>query len=276
MYFKFYSKNYLFVVLNKIKTLIGSILSFNLVNYWARNSDNLIIGKFFGSEMLGIYNRAYNILIIPVSIFQSVFGSVFYASLIKIKKDKNQVEHELLFILKAVSLICIFIIIALVNFNDYLVYYLWGMKWHKVAELLPYIGILVYLQSLISPFGNIFIIYEKEKNFAKIGILSAILMVLSIILGSIYSFLSIIIFYSLFSILINSYIFVFLGLVNILSFNKTKMTVFWLPKISFCFLLWLSLILNQNLMQIIVMTFFFIYVILDSKEVLQSFYRRIL
>ncbi|RZK61878.1 MAG: hypothetical protein EOO85_32910 [Pedobacter sp.] len=41
------------------KKTIGSLIGFNLVNYWARNTDNLIVGKVYGTNDLGIYNRAY-------------------------------------------------------------------------------------------------------------------------------------------------------------------------------------------------------------------------
>ncbi|MEO7049791.1 MAG: oligosaccharide flippase family protein, partial [Ferruginibacter sp.] len=42
----------------KTKSLIGNLVGFNLINYWSRNTDNLLVGKVYGATELGIYNRA--------------------------------------------------------------------------------------------------------------------------------------------------------------------------------------------------------------------------
>jgi len=51
---------------NAAKELVGfsaNLLGFNAFNYWVRNLDDLLIGKFIGSSGLGIYNRAYGIML---------------------------------------------------------------------------------------------------------------------------------------------------------------------------------------------------------------------
>jgi len=44
----------------------GYLSGFNVVNYFARNLDNVLIGKFIGSESLGFYSRAYSLLMLPI------------------------------------------------------------------------------------------------------------------------------------------------------------------------------------------------------------------
>jgi O-antigen/teichoic acid export membrane protein len=62
MGFRIYSYKYLVVGYRKARSIILNMSGFTLLNYWARNSDNLIIGKVYGADSLGIYNRAYRLL----------------------------------------------------------------------------------------------------------------------------------------------------------------------------------------------------------------------
>ena len=39
---------------------------FNVLNYWARNLDNFLIGRFWGAAELGLYGRAYQLLLLPL------------------------------------------------------------------------------------------------------------------------------------------------------------------------------------------------------------------
>ena len=43
-----------------------NLSAFNLFNYFARNSDNAIVGRYLGSASLGFYQLAYNIMLFPV------------------------------------------------------------------------------------------------------------------------------------------------------------------------------------------------------------------
>lgn len=44
----------------------ANLTGFNLVNFFARNLDNILIGKFVGTVQLGYYDRAYKLLLFPV------------------------------------------------------------------------------------------------------------------------------------------------------------------------------------------------------------------
>ncbi len=56
----------------------GGMLGFSLVNYAGRNSDNLLIGRFLGAAPLGYYNRAYNLMLLPLQQISQVVGRVMF------------------------------------------------------------------------------------------------------------------------------------------------------------------------------------------------------
>jgi PST family polysaccharide transporter len=47
--------------LDKIRSYSGYLFGFNLINYFARNTDNLLIGKVMGAAPLGYYDKSYKL-----------------------------------------------------------------------------------------------------------------------------------------------------------------------------------------------------------------------
>ncbi len=111
--------------------------------------------------------------------------------------EGGNVNEEYSSILGVISIINFPIGAILILMPNTFVRILWGSNWMQVADFLPYFGILILLQTLLSTAGSIYFLLEKERTFMYVGMVSAILMVLAIIIGSLYSVLTIAIAYTL-------------------------------------------------------------------------------
>ena len=54
----------------------GHLTGFNFVNYFSRNADNILIGKFIGADALGLYAKAYGLFMMPISQIRSPLNQV--------------------------------------------------------------------------------------------------------------------------------------------------------------------------------------------------------
>ncbi|MER1896909.1 lipopolysaccharide biosynthesis protein, partial [Proteus mirabilis] len=53
----------------QIKSILefsSNITIFNIINYFSRNADNIIVGSTFSTTILGVYNLAYRIMLFPL------------------------------------------------------------------------------------------------------------------------------------------------------------------------------------------------------------------
>jgi len=48
----------------------SDLAAFNIVNYFGRNLDNILIGRFHGSGPLGFYSKVYQLLMMPIKNFR--------------------------------------------------------------------------------------------------------------------------------------------------------------------------------------------------------------
>jgi PST family polysaccharide transporter len=160
--FKLMKMKYLRVAIRKAKSIVGHLTSFNLINYWASNADNLIVGKIYGAGSLGIYNRAYNLLSMAIGMITNLFGKILMPSLKDLANRGGDVNKEYMNTLGVISIINYPLSILFILFAKPLVILLWSETWIQVAELLPYIGVLILVRTLNSTTGHIFILYNKH------------------------------------------------------------------------------------------------------------------
>ncbi|MCD4683266.1 MAG: oligosaccharide flippase family protein [Bacteroidales bacterium] len=268
--FKFYKLSYTIVGFKMTKSLITNVSGFNLINYWSRNADNLIIGKFYSSFDLGIYNRAYKMLQLSLNLITGLFGTVLYPSLKKYKSEGGSINKEYASILGVISIISFPIGAILMLIPNTFVRILWGENWMMVADLLPYFGILIIFQTLISTTGHIYILLEKEKTFMYVGVASAIILVSAIVIGSLYSVVVIAIIYTFSYIAFIVPIQLYVGFYRTYGFSLKYLLKFWVPKLVIGFMLVISILFEQRLMLFGLLSIYLIHILYFQRNDLKK------
>jgi O-antigen/teichoic acid export membrane protein len=62
----------------------------NLASYFASNGDYMVIGHYLGAGQLGLYQRAYELMRFPATVFSSVAGSVLFSAFAKVQDDPER------------------------------------------------------------------------------------------------------------------------------------------------------------------------------------------
>jgi O-antigen/teichoic acid export membrane protein len=263
---KMLKMKYLVIGFRKAKSIIGNMTGFNLLNYWARNADNLIIGKVFGSQDLGLYNRAYKILNLALGAMTSLFGKVLYPSLKNLDSKGGNIQKEYLNTLGVISLLNFPISLLLIFFSEPLVRILWSERWIQVADLLPYVGILILTETLNSTTGNIFILRGKEKTLLQITIPNIIVIIGAIAAGAFFSMLQIMRFYTLASVLFDIPMVIYFGFKKSFGFENKVIIKFWIPKVLLSTVLIMAVWLELKILAIVLISLYFLHLIIEQKE----------
>ncbi len=130
---------------------LGSIA----VNYWARNMDQLVIGRFLGAAALGIYSRAYSLMLMPLQQVSRVLGRVMFPSLSAIQDDKPRVKRIYLKSISVIGLITFPMMVGSFVISDHLILGLLGDKWAAVIPLFKIFCCVGLLQSITTTTGLI-------------------------------------------------------------------------------------------------------------------------
>lgn len=161
----------------------GNLLGFNLINYFSRNLDVILIGKYFSSTVLGAYSIAYRIMLFPV---QSMTFVVSRALLPHISHDLSNSET-----IRDNYFNCIFIIAMLTAplmlgisalSNDFVVIF-FKEAWSDVAIILCWLAPSAIIQAILSTTGAVFTAYQRTNWLFWLGCIGALLYSFSFIIG---------------------------------------------------------------------------------------------
>lgn len=179
-YPKFY---FSFLELKKVFTYSINLTGFFVINYFARNADNILIGKFLSSANLGVYSLAYKIMLYPLQNITHVIIRVLFPAFSHMQDDLEKLKKSYLKALFAIALITFPIMTGLIAISDVFVDVLFGSKWSGISLILIILAPVGMIQSIVSTVGSLYMALGNTNTMFKIGSANALVTVLSFTIG---------------------------------------------------------------------------------------------
>ena len=176
----------LYFSLSDIKSIWGytaNLTTFNFVNYFARNADNFLIGKFLSSSALGVYSLAYSIMLYPLQNISRVLLRILFPAFSHIQDDNEKFKKAYLRTIFFIALVSFPVMVGLIVTADTLVSLLFGDKWENLAVILMILAPVGILQSIGTTNGSIYMAKGNTKLLLKVGIWSTIVTIIFFIGG---------------------------------------------------------------------------------------------
>lgn len=133
-----------------------------LLNFYYTNVDYLIIGRFLGSELLGIYTIAYQIVIEPFSRINPILTRVAFPIFSRRQSDDDALGRGYCELSKMVAFLTFPILALMATTAPLFVPLILGAKWNAAITIIQILIILGAIRSLINPLGSI--LYAKGRT----------------------------------------------------------------------------------------------------------------
>ena len=161
----------------------GGMLGFNVVNYWGRNADSLLVGRFLGVASLGLYNRAYNLMLLPINQVTQSLGRVMFPALAAIQNDPSRVRSAYLRTVRVTNVATVPVLVGLLAVSDGAVPLLWGPNWGDTIPLLQILCIAGLPQCVSSSVGWIYQSQGRTQRMFVMGVVGTVVGVALIVIG---------------------------------------------------------------------------------------------
>ncbi|MDI6400549.1 MOP flippase family protein [Balneolaceae bacterium ANBcel3] len=150
--------------------LVRSHLKFGLfqmgergLNVYSTRIDQLIIGRFFGPEILGAYHIAWQIVLFPVIRLSPLLNRVAFPLFAGKKDDHAFIRNGYLKLIQAISsLITPFLLLVAVT-APWLVPFLFGDGWELAIHMIPLMALIAFFRMLGNPCGNIILAKGRAR-----------------------------------------------------------------------------------------------------------------
>ena len=135
----------------------GSIFGVQLLNYAAKNLDNVIIGQQLGPATLGQYSRAYALYLLPMQQLNGTLGRVALPVLSKLQDDGDRYRRYIRGALMIIGYLTIPVYAVAAAVSSPLIALLLGPGWQQAATLFSLLAIAGIAQSIGSVLGWLYI-----------------------------------------------------------------------------------------------------------------------
>jgi O-antigen/teichoic acid export membrane protein len=159
------------------------VTAFNVVNYWARNGDNVLIGRFVGAGELGLYNRAYMLMLMPVTQVAGVLGRVLLPVFSAMQDDPARLRAAVLRVSRASGVLFFPIVLGLAATANNFVLVAFGPRWRGAIPLVAILAFSAGPQILSAMSGLISQAVGKTSVLSTWGNLSSLSVIVSIVIG---------------------------------------------------------------------------------------------
>lgn len=156
---------------------------FQVINYFSRNLDNILIGKYLGEAMLGLYDKAYRLMLYPVQNLSNVMSPVMHPILSDHQKDKRKIYDVYKKVTKYLLMIGVPIVVMLYFYPTQIIGILYGDTWLEIVPTFKILAISIIIQLVLTTSGSIFQSANRTDMLFLSGVLSAVTMISGITYG---------------------------------------------------------------------------------------------
>ena len=161
----------------------AAISGFNITNYLSRNSDNILIGRFIGSTAVGIYSKAYQLLMLPINQIRNPLMTVAISAMSALKNDSRR---YILYYRKYVFLLAFFsmpMVACLAIFAKELILIILGDQWLACVPIFQVLAIAGFIQPVSSSGGLVMVSQGQTRKYFIIGCVSSTITIMGFVIG---------------------------------------------------------------------------------------------
>lgn len=170
----------------QLKSIFGfssNLVGFNVINYFSRNADNMIIGHYLPAAILGAYSLAYRVMLFPLQSLTFVVSRSMYPLLAKQQTDSTLMKQTYLKVVAVIAALVAPMMGGMVMLREEFISLFLGNGWELSSVLLLWLAPTGFIQSILSTTGVVFMAKAATRTLMWLGVVGAVLQVGAFLLG---------------------------------------------------------------------------------------------
>ena len=162
--------------LRKIFSYSAYQFLFNVICYFSRNLDKLLIGKHMGMSELGYYEKSYRLMMLPLQNITQVITPVMHPIFSDLQNDKGKLATSYERIVRFLSFIGLPISVLLFFTAEEITLIIFGNQWLPSIPVFRILTLSVGIQIILSSSGSIFQAAGDTRSLFICGLFSSVLL----------------------------------------------------------------------------------------------------
>src|SRR4051812_35057141 len=161
----------------------GNLAGFNILNYFQRTVDNVLVGKYGGQIALGYYGKAYSLLMLPVSQISTPMSNVAVPALSRLQKDP---AHFRTYYRKAIEMICTVsmpVVALLFVVASDVIFALMGKQWMAAAPIFRWLVPAAFVGTFNVATGWVYVSLGRTDRQMRMAMVVTPITIIGFLLG---------------------------------------------------------------------------------------------
>ena len=155
-----------------------------IINYWTKRAGDVIVGRSLGTTELGYYNRAFALMLQPVSQVTRVIMRVMFPVLSRIQKDTSKVRESYLRTITFIAMLTFPACLGLVALAEPFVGGLLGREWLPMVPMLQLFCIAGMINSVDNTAMHLFLIRGNADKIFRWRTMTALVTLSGFFIGA--------------------------------------------------------------------------------------------
>lgn len=160
-----------------------NLTGFQVVNYLARNFDNVLIGRVWGAAALGLYSRAYMLLTLPVGQLNTPITTVVLPALSKLQDDPVRFRRAYVQYLAVLTSLTIPIVVFMTLSANEIVSVTLGNRWAAAIPIFTILGFASLVHVVTNPLGALFIAVGRTDRMLRVSYFTTAVTIIGFVIG---------------------------------------------------------------------------------------------
>lgn len=161
----------------------GNLTGFNIVNYFSRNLDNVLIGQFRGPQELGLYAQAYKLVLLPIQQINTPIRSVALPALSSLQNEPQKYSKFYYKVILSISTLGMPMFGFLLASADKVILTLLGKQWLGAVPIFQFLMPATFNATIGIGMGLVYQSLGMVDRQLRWGIVSSIVNVILFVIG---------------------------------------------------------------------------------------------
>ena len=161
----------------------ANVAGSDIVTYFHRNTDNILIGKAWGAGQLGLYTKAYSLLMLPISNLRAPLNRVAFPAMSRLQDEPAAFRAYFTKYCALLSFITMPIVVYLFASSEHVIRLLLGPRWIGASELFSILAIVSFIQAPAGLRGIVQTAMGRGGRLFRLSLITGVAAVASFIIG---------------------------------------------------------------------------------------------
>ncbi|WYK06785.1 lipopolysaccharide biosynthesis protein [Cereibacter sphaeroides f. sp. denitrificans] len=161
----------------------AGVTGFNFANFFSMNVDKIAIGRAFGGEALGYYDRAFKLVLMPSNSIFNPLARVMVPALSRLQDEPDRYRSAYIRVAGLLLFLLLPMMACAAAFADVVIPLAFGQNWDGSVAIFTALGIAGLVQPLNNVAGWLFLSQGRSRDFFHSGLIHAAFAGLAVLAG---------------------------------------------------------------------------------------------